>query len=105
MGSQNHYSLLPNDTAQQSFRLLELEPGQSEDQVICELRTVSLPASESAKCPFSYEAVSHVWGSKKTFFPIRVGAWPVPVRENLYHFLKQVRDPNKRMTLWIDALW
>lgn len=106
MGSQNHYSRLPKHSGQDRFRLLDLKAGSPEDQVVCELRTVTLSEFESQSNLHPYEAVSHVWGSDHDAeFPIRVGSWPVPVRKNLFSFLKQVRDPSRKMTLWIDALW
>lgn len=105
MDSQNHYSVLSKRAGREDFRLLVLEPGQPGDQIICELHNVSLADVENPRNSKTYEAVSHVWGSKEPLIPVRVGARPVPVRENLYDFLNQVRDPDNTMTLWIDALW
>lgn len=104
MGSQSHYPPLRRQPGRDTFRLLLLEPGQAEDSITCQLRTVSVSESESQDEYPTYEAVSHVWGSKDATFPIRLGAWSVPVRENLYRFLKQIRSPDKSLTLWIDAL-
>lgn len=104
--SQSHYPHLPRENGRDNFRLLVLKPGRPDDNIKCDLRIVDLSESENEQHELGYEAVSHVWGSEKDPTTlIELGAWLVPVRENLYDFLKQIRSLDEHKTLWVDALW
>ena len=56
------------------------------------------------KCP-PYTAISYAWGDPKSeTCPVRIDGRPIYIRQNLWHFLDQVRLNYKIGFLWIDAI-
>ncbi|KAI9695530.1 MAG: hypothetical protein M1820_008543 [Bogoriella megaspora] len=104
MEFHNHYNPLPSRGKQSAIRLLNLEPGQTSDPIICQLGTVPLNEDEVARDHVTYDAVSYAWGLELPRHEITLGAWPVLVRDNLWQFLKQMRNSTEQAPLWIDAL-
>ena len=104
MESRNHYQPLPRQRGIDTFRLLDLEPGELSDPISCRLRIAELPNGQFSERPVAYEAVSYAWGPESPSFRIHVGAWPVSIRKNLWQFLLQKRHVTEHATLWIDAL-
>jgi hypothetical protein len=104
MESYGHHRPLPERNGQYAFRILTLEPGTPDDEIICNLRTAEVALTgDSVRHPV-YEAVSHAWGPRSPTCRIRLGAWGVEVREALFQFLQQIRSPIQPLSLWIDAL-
>jgi hypothetical protein len=60
-----------------AIRLLELQPGSLEDQVVCHL----VPTTIDASPPF--EALSYVWGSTEDKYVIQCDGNPFFVTANL----------------------
>jgi len=79
-------------------RLLVLHPGRKNDDISCDLKTVSLDDT----C--EYEAISYTWGDFSGRHRVRCGNAVMDVRPNLYSALRQFRHKSKNQTLWADAL-
>ena len=71
-------------------RVLELEPGQTQEPLKGTLRQMSI------LYPSRYHALSYTWGLKDNveFF----------ARHNLWEALTALRHPMTNMTIWVDAL-
>ncbi|KAJ4986049.1 hypothetical protein SVAN01_08422 [Stagonosporopsis vannaccii] len=80
------------------FRLVIVRPGQTEDELICDLQTSQLDDAPS------YEALSYFWGEQNNTEAIVVGDCIVQVRSNLAAALRQLRLPYQSRTLWADSL-
>ncbi|KAK5467585.1 hypothetical protein LTS15_000558 [Exophiala xenobiotica] len=81
-----------------STRLLTLNPGDFEDDVIATLAEVDL-----AERP-SYEAVSYAWGPPGSERQIIVNGVTLWIRQNLWQGLRRVRRKHAARTVWIDAI-
>jgi hypothetical protein len=86
------------------FRILELQPGQTGDPIVCKLLVAQIPSPRPTLNDISYEALSYVWGPEKPEHEIVLDGWPCIVRDNLWHFLRQRRHQSQVSRLWIDAL-
>ena len=82
----------------EDLRLLVILPGKEEDEVSCELYHTSFAAGPV------YEALSYTWGTNLKTHVIRIGKEAQTVTENLSLALKALRYPDKKRTLWVDAL-
>ncbi|KAH8597929.1 heterokaryon incompatibility protein-domain-containing protein, partial [Bisporella sp. PMI_857] len=80
------------------IRLLDLLPGEPEDDIRCDVRVVSLADGEP------YEALSYVWGDYKDLREINVAGEPISVTRTLYAALQRLRNPKSKRTLWADQL-
>lgn len=80
------------------IRLLVLHPGRKNDDVSCDLKTVSLDDVNE------YEAISYTWGEDSGRHRVRCGNAVIDVTPNLYSALRQFRHKFKNQTLWADAL-
>jgi len=117
--------LLPSETS----RVLRLHPPRREDKkileddpIVCSFTPLALYESEDGhlNSAIEYEALSYWWGTDKprTENEIKIFHWrrgldskypifrinPLYVRSNLYSALRQLRHPDKVVTLWVDAL-
>ncbi|KIN02890.1 hypothetical protein OIDMADRAFT_118906 [Oidiodendron maius Zn] len=81
-----------------SFRILDLLPGQDHDNIQCTIRNAELGMGEV------YEAVSYVWGGQVNLKPIRVADTIIKITGSLYAALKHLRNPRSIRSLWIDQL-
>lgn len=86
------------------FRILELQPGQTGDPIVCKLIVAQIPSPRRSLNDISYEALSYVWGPEKPEHEIVLDGWPCIVRDNLWHFLRRRRHQSQASRLWIDAL-
>jgi hypothetical protein len=78
------------------FRLLSVEPSpEPQYRISCSL--LHQPVKESQ----DYEALSYTWGTDKAIVPILVDGGVMFVR---YWALINLRLPEKRRVLWVDAL-
>ncbi|KAL2040278.1 hypothetical protein N7G274_007181 [Stereocaulon virgatum] len=107
-------SLGPDDT----IRLMELLPGAFDDEIRIMLHTTILSKEQIPE----YEALSYTWGSQKdpvdVFIkprvddkrskhgsqPHRPDTSPLAVTQNLATALRHLRRPERKRTLWIDAI-
>jgi hypothetical protein len=94
----SHYQPLRH---RNEFRILKLEPGEDRDPIKCNL---SISRLCNASSQSTFDALSYVWGSSETSHTIYLDGWKIPVRTNLWSFLKEFRSRENSKTLWIDAV-
>ncbi|ORY14533.1 heterokaryon incompatibility protein-domain-containing protein [Clohesyomyces aquaticus] len=80
------------------IRVIELLPGQWDEEIHCDLYKVSLSSNPH------YEALSYVWGSKGAQRKIRLNGQIHSVTFNLYCALRRFRRKESPTILWVDAL-
>jgi hypothetical protein len=89
-----------------SFRLLEIHPGQQDDPIVVSLLNGNLNDAPS------YEALSYVWGDISAVRSIRVVGLRnvstegihLPITLNCYAAILRLRRPDDRRVLWIDSI-
>jgi hypothetical protein len=92
----HHYA--PLDESRHEIRVLDLQPGNFDDDIKCRLRHVRLANT------LEFSALSYTWGDPKVQRPIIVDGDTIQVRINLFHALQYMRDISNVRTFWIDAL-
>jgi hypothetical protein len=92
------YRPIEETDANGAVRLIHLHPGQNTDDIRCALTHVSLSDSPI------YDTVSYAWGDATYSVPIICDGARLAIPRNLYNFLRQVRDVEKPLTLWADAI-
>ncbi|KAF2127167.1 HET-domain-containing protein [Dothidotthia symphoricarpi CBS 119687] len=90
------YKPLPYDD---SIRLLRIEPGESEQDLILSLEPARLDNTLPA-----YEALSYVWGVEAGEQVTCNGESMKDITVNLFNALKRLRHKNKTRLVWCDAL-
>ncbi|KAH7123932.1 heterokaryon incompatibility protein-domain-containing protein [Dendryphion nanum] len=80
------------------IRLLELCPGQRDDEIHCSLRDVELDDT------LHYHALSYVWGSPKDKTHVFCHGKKVKVPSNLCDFLRQLRNAENVRYFWADSI-
>jgi Heterokaryon incompatibility protein (HET) len=88
----------PNLGNNRQFRLVELLPGQTYEEIACLFRNVSLDEKPQ------YEALSYVWGDPAITHRITVDRQPYQITTNLASALRHIRKPTEARSLWIDAI-
>lgn len=87
------------NTEDREVRILHLEPGSFTDDIEIRLEVVSIENQ-----PY-YEALSYVWGTKKSPRKVLVDdTHKVEIIENLDCALRHLRYRSEHRVLWIDAL-
>ncbi|KAL9075877.1 MAG: hypothetical protein Q9161_001270 [Pseudevernia consocians] len=86
------------EAPRQHIRLVDLLPGNSQDEITCELQVVAL--SDKPR----FEALSYVWGDPEVTLPIVVGSHSLHVTTNLHSALQHLRQPLEPRWFWIDAI-
>ncbi|KAH8587765.1 heterokaryon incompatibility protein-domain-containing protein [Bisporella sp. PMI_857] len=95
-----YYSCLRDN----QIRILRLQPGRPGDSVVVQIWPEILTEKSE------YRALSWRWGSNTANEPIHVGkedtpqTWPMRVRHNLLGALKRLRENDKEVRLWVDAI-
>lgn len=80
-------------------RILELEPGQTQEPLKGTLRQMSISSLSR------YHALSYTWGGKEAApHIIWIDGVDCFVRHNLWEALKALRHPTTNITIWVDAL-
>ncbi|EME43961.1 hypothetical protein DOTSEDRAFT_95538, partial [Dothistroma septosporum NZE10] len=81
------------------IRLLDIQPGQWSDGIICRLRIARLSSRPS------YEALSYTWGpsSERRCITLHDKAG-FEATDNAYAALRRFRYKDSSRTLWVDAL-
>lgn len=87
-------------TGENPVRFLSLLPSELDGAIHCEIHHDDLSILQP------YHAVSYTWGPPEPTVLIQVNGKQVPVRENLYLFLRAMveANPDGLQRLWIDAL-
>ncbi|KAF1982524.1 hypothetical protein K402DRAFT_414880 [Aulographum hederae CBS 113979] len=88
-----------NSLQEGSLRLLELQPGQKEDPIICKLQEVSLKDAED-----KYEAISYVWGDPNVTSGILCEGVKCQITISLALALQTFRHAFQIRILWADAV-
>jgi hypothetical protein len=81
------------------IRLLHLQPGATNEPLICQLVHSTLLDKPQ------YEALSYMWERKESPLQIELNSSIVEVRNNLWQALSHLRQPQTTRILWIDALY
>jgi hypothetical protein len=80
-------------------KVLELNPGESFDPIVCMLRSARLDENPS------YEAISYVCGAIQTSSDTLPAAFKrLDITVNLHDVLQRLRHPEKPRMLWADAM-
>ncbi|ETS79688.1 hypothetical protein PFICI_09541 [Pestalotiopsis fici W106-1] len=80
------------------IRLLDILPGTDEDPIAISLQTVSLSTNPD------FEALSYVWGDPAVTEQVACHGRLLRVTTNLFNAFRQLRLPDRRRTLWADAV-
>jgi hypothetical protein len=88
----------PLHAAVSEVRLLELHPGDHDQEIRCTLHHHRLDVSTS------YEALSYTWGYQQDKVPISIGNNPFEVTVDLAAALRRFRDRQTSRLLWIDQI-
>lgn len=83
-----------------SIRLLLIHAGQQQDV----LRCILTPARLDLHARASYGAISYMWGSRDQIQSVIVNDEVLFVHLNLYQFLLRLRQPDRDVTVWADAI-
>ena len=92
------YRYTPLSAASRDIRLLTLQPGPWNDAIQCSTHVVCLDDHPE------YETISYVWGSLEHQEPIQLDGYWVNIRQNLEAALRHLRNTDRPLTLWADAL-
>lgn len=80
------------------IRLLYLHPGMGSDKVKCTITHARLSSKPV------YEALSYMWGDEVESRTILLDGRSRRIRENLWHTLCHLRNPDVFRVLWVDAI-
>jgi hypothetical protein len=117
------YRYLPISSSE--IRLLRIDPGNFYDPLHCALKNIAVTRIRSHVLTF--QALSYAWGKVGTEHVILVSnihqsttdsdstqatkpttedfeRFSFPVQRNLFQALRRIRQPNKHLWLWVDAL-
>ncbi|CAO2648886.1 Nn.00g098350.m01.CDS01 [Neocucurbitaria sp. VM-36] len=94
------YSRLLLNSDRDEIRLLEILPGDWDQDIECTLRVVSLADNPS------YRALSYVWGSAEPRIAICIDSHNVFVGPNLFFALRRLRAHflGEPLIVWVDAI-
>ncbi|KAI0107174.1 heterokaryon incompatibility protein-domain-containing protein [Nemania sp. FL0031] len=92
------YQYSPLEESKSEIRLLELHPGNPDDDINCTVRHVTLANA------LDFTALSYTWGNPEIRKAISVGGQTLEVTINLFDALRHLRSPQKTRTLWVDAI-
>ena len=84
------------------IRILELQAGNYDDLIVCELKVVTLSTSVN-----QYEALSYVWrmpGGDGTQMNIQVNGGSLEVGPSLHCALQFLRYSDRARLLWVDTI-
>jgi hypothetical protein len=91
------YDIGKINCSERETRVIHLLPGPWDDEIRCELHTISLNAQPI------YEALSYVWGNPDITREILLDGIGFKVTRNLAAALRRLRNQTKTRVIWIDA--
>lgn len=97
------YKSLPRIPEAESIRLVTIHPGSSQSDIVVSLQVEPFTPHDGPR----YEALSYVWGTRKSPKTVYVGASDrarLRVTTNLRVALQHLRYPDQKRVMWIDAL-
>ena len=89
--------LPPGSTA---IRVLDLSPGNEDDDIHADMRVVSLDTGS----PAQYECLSYVWGEGPDEMSAIVNGQLFPIKKNLHDALRYIRSNTTKLIVWVDAI-
>jgi hypothetical protein len=89
-------------TSEGQVRLVQLQPGNWEDDIQCRLVSHDLKYLSQTKT--RYKSLSYVWGSNRVTEKIMVDGQELAITLNLACALRHLRSPSAAETLWVDAI-
>lgn len=96
---EEHFTYAQLDASKTDcFRILELQPGEKEAPIVCNLIHARLNTQPA------YEAVSYVWGSSEKPIPIDCEGKRLSITENLKDALVRVRLLDRPRRVWADSV-
>jgi len=93
-------TIYPEKVTKDSIRVLDLEPGHEEGDIVCNLRIVS-SVTNSLNI---YDAISYVWGDSFKLVRILCNGREYYINTSLALALKRIRHVSERRVLWADAI-
>ncbi|KAL0262752.1 hypothetical protein SLS55_001724 [Diplodia seriata] len=78
-------------------RVVELLPGAYKEKIVCQIYPIKISSG-------GYKALSYVWGSTRNPESISLEGYQHNVTKNLARALRRLRERDRIVTLWIDAL-
>jgi len=93
-----HGILLENE-----FRILELLPGEPDDEIQCKLLNEPMHANGN-EVIVHYEALSYTWGAPKPKQRIMCSGRALYIGMNLFQALKHIRRRDRTRRIWADAI-
>jgi hypothetical protein len=88
------------DPTRKETRLVLIRPGRNEDDVRCEVQTISLLARPLP----TYETISYVWGDAKRHGAVHIGNQKLSVPWSTEVVLRRMRRTEIERPVWIDSL-
>ena len=82
-----------------SFRLVMLRAGRDDEQLSCSLRETSHSAFQGY-----YAALSYAWGITELTEYVTCNGYDVLITKNLHSALRRLRQPERDVWVWCDAL-
>lgn len=92
------YRYRPLET-ERSIRLVTIIPGDANDNINLTIQHWHIDDSELV-----YEALPYTWGAPENLKLIYINHFAFEVTPNLFDALRRLRLPDKRRTLWVDAI-
>src|ERR1700761_7326922 len=80
------------------IRLLQIQPGQEDDEIVCELHAFKVDEAPE------YVAISYTWGDSTPTRIVTINGEAINVRMNCYDALWQARHHNLSSYHWLDAI-
>jgi Heterokaryon incompatibility protein (HET) len=90
------YTSLPSA---RSIRLLRLHPEADDERIFCSLEVIE----DFAYSP-QYQALSYCWGAKNDLTELSCNGEASTVTKNLYAALYRMRQKEKSILVWADAM-
>lgn len=88
----------------EQVRLIKIEPGALNEQIVCTLERQDITDTTSEKLRRKYIALSYTWGPPLPYKEILINGGRFTVRQNLWDFLIVARQKLSSDLYWIDQI-
>ncbi|USP79427.1 hypothetical protein yc1106_06701 [Curvularia clavata] len=89
------------------IRILTIQPGLRDTTLSCELTACSissLAGDASGVTSIPFKALSYTWGDPTPCHIIKCNGYDLPIANNLYYALQYLRETDRPVAFWIDAI-